>query len=362
MDDIGIDLAYLVDTPDERLDVEYKSAIELGDKIQRAKLARHIAALANFGGGYVVTGFNDDLSPSKTAPSPISRDDVSSIVKTYLEPAFHCTVRTVRSAAGRDHYVIVIPSHGAAPICVKANGPDSGKKIEGVQQGTYYIRKPGPESAPIITATDWKDVIRRCALYERASILAALEHALAGRGGSESQLNEADRLNKKLETWHRVAAAAYRDSIEKHGSGVENLAGRNFQYSYLIDSSRMGHHSKTSCRCWNRRNARWMLRLAQDGRCLFSIADQAERLSDFARIGQRPARICRNQLYSGRQPGGGVGLLAHLRGRSGYNYQGVYRRQARVRLRGRRFIQSQLACQKSCGTRRSCDSARAKLP
>lgn len=47
------DLTDLVDYPRETLDIELKDWIDLGDKVAQAKLARHIAALANHGGAAI---------------------------------------------------------------------------------------------------------------------------------------------------------------------------------------------------------------------------------------------------------------------------------------------------------------------
>ncbi len=230
-EDTGRNLSDLVDSPEERLDAEYKAQFDLTDPAQRAKLAQHIAALANHGGGYLVAGFSDAMVPIDPPPSPISRDDVASVVRKYLEPTFECALRTVRSAAGRDHQVIVVPSHEAAPICAKANGPDIGKKIVGVTQGTYYIRKAGPESAPILTANEWQKVIRRCTSYDRVAILAAIEQAIAG---SAQVRDDARERTEELAAWHDLMAADFIASVAKHGA-PQHLVDAYFQFSYLID-------------------------------------------------------------------------------------------------------------------------------
>ena len=49
-------LQELVDAPTERLDVEYKAWLNLDDREARARLAKHLCALANHGGGFVVFG------------------------------------------------------------------------------------------------------------------------------------------------------------------------------------------------------------------------------------------------------------------------------------------------------------------
>jgi predicted HTH transcriptional regulator len=104
------ELQELVDAPNETLGVEYKSGLDLNNHEARADIARHIAAIANHGGGYIVFGF-DDLT-LQYVPSPfaktIDRDIISSIVKKYLEPTFQCDVTFVRSSAGNEHQYLRI--------------------------------------------------------------------------------------------------------------------------------------------------------------------------------------------------------------------------------------------------------------
>lgn len=94
---------------------------------------------------------------------------------------------------------------------------------------TYYVRKPGPESEAIIKASKWAPLIRRCALYERASILTALDLALRGASAGEPAV-------ERLGTWHRSAAKAYQRDIVQHGAPVD-VADRHFHFSYLITPS-----------------------------------------------------------------------------------------------------------------------------
>ena len=60
----------LVEIPQERLDAEYKSWMDLNGNEARAKVAKHLCALANGGGGFLVFGFDDDMSPSLAAYRP----------------------------------------------------------------------------------------------------------------------------------------------------------------------------------------------------------------------------------------------------------------------------------------------------
>jgi Putative DNA-binding domain len=225
------ELLVLVDTPNETLGVEYKSWLDLDDNETRADLARHIAAIANHGGGYIVFGFDDKTrQPVPNASSvKVTHDTITSVVKKYLEPTFQCDVSTVASSKGDEHQVVRVPAHGASPICAKANGPmDAKGKIQGITQGLYYIRKAGPESERILTAAEWSPVIRRCAMHERASILGALDAAL--RGSSQGQVSQQDGLKE----WHDSAHAAF---LKEASGKREDAVKWHWQLSYEIERS-----------------------------------------------------------------------------------------------------------------------------
>lgn len=110
---ISTEIRELVDAPNERLDVEYKGWLDLlGDQEARADLARHIAAIANYGDGYIVFGIDDNTVWAGANPYPrvkLDRDLISSVVKRYLDPTFQCDVLAVTSAAGNNHPVVFVP-------------------------------------------------------------------------------------------------------------------------------------------------------------------------------------------------------------------------------------------------------------
>lgn len=228
------ELQELVDNPNETLEVEHKEWLELADNGEaRADLARHIAALCNHGGGVIVFGFTDSMQVAGPSASPkvsFDRDTVSAIVKKYLEPTFQCDVRLVRSSLGNEHPIIIVPPHGAAPICAKAGGPVIAGRTRGIAQGIYYIRKPGPESAPIAAAAEWAPIIRRCAMHERASIIGALDAALRGAAAPTAATTD------QLKTWHDAAHDVFLKDITEYKARAE-LAKWHCQFSYAIERS-----------------------------------------------------------------------------------------------------------------------------
>ena len=112
------DLRDLIENPREDLEVEVKSWLDLKDKVQRAKLARHLAALANNGGGYILFGLRDDLTKDESRPSSLedyNRDTITAIVKKYLTPVFQCEVRFELDRDGNKVPIVVVPSDDRVP-------------------------------------------------------------------------------------------------------------------------------------------------------------------------------------------------------------------------------------------------------
>jgi hypothetical protein len=225
-----------VDAPNETLDVEYKSWLDLVDNNEaRADLARHICAMANHGGGVIVFGFNDgDLSyagPNKHPKVIFTRDLISGIAKRYLEPAPQCDLFILKSAAGNDHPVVVVPPHGVAPVCAKAGGPEVNGKPQGIVFGTHYTRKTGPASAAVTSSADWAPIIRRCAMADRSAVLASISAALHGASQSASP-----DTSVKLKSWHEAARKAFLASIANRQE-FEQATKAYWQASYAIETS-----------------------------------------------------------------------------------------------------------------------------
>ena len=198
MDD---DLKDLIENPRETERIELKEWVDLGDPIQKANLARHLGALANHGGGYLIFGFKDDLTHDENRPSSLekyNRDVFTAIVKRYLTPSFQCEVSLVPHNSGNKFPVIRAPSHGNVPIAAKADGPqDDRRKPQGIDIGKYYIRKPGPESAPIVGAEEWRPLIRRCVLNDQDQLLTDIARLVQTPG------TPAPAARQRLKQWHQ---------------------------------------------------------------------------------------------------------------------------------------------------------------
>lgn len=190
----SLELLDLVAGINENLGIELKAWIDTGDGEARAKLARHIAALANHGGGYLIFGIDDKtrkpLGATGLELKLYSQDTIAGIVRKYLDPRVQVIVEHV-SHDGVTYPLLVVPSHGARPVIAIADGPhDSRNRPVGVTQGTIYIRVAGPESAPLRSADDWNALLDRC-LSHRSDLLGnVLRQSLARQSKPREQVTD----------------------------------------------------------------------------------------------------------------------------------------------------------------------------
>ena len=120
------DLTDLVDNPREAPDIELKQWLDLNDKVKRANLARHIAAISNHGGGYLVFGFCDDTSIDPNRPESLqfySHDTINGIIKRYLSPSFDCHVANVESSGGQPIVWCTFPATAEPRSAPSATAP-----------------------------------------------------------------------------------------------------------------------------------------------------------------------------------------------------------------------------------------------
>ena len=252
MDD---DLKDLIENPRENEGIELKSWVDLDDAYQRAQLARHLAALANHGGGYLIFGFKDDLSHEESRPASLekyNRDTITAIIKRYLTPAFQCEVVRVADSNGYEFPVIRVPGHGTAPIAAKASGPHDAKgRPRGIAEGTYYIRKPGPESAPIIGAAEWNPLVRQCLLNDRDQLLSDMADLV------QTPRTPAPPGRQRLEKWHNESEARFLKLLPKPDKLLwpVPIVENRYQLSYLISAEGNEHFPMDSLvRTWEEVN------------------------------------------------------------------------------------------------------------
>ena len=157
------ELQALLDYPREDLATEIKEWLDLSERAKRGDLARELLALANHGGGYVLLGLDESKTgwtPSGACPFDLkyySPDEINNILKAHAEPVFECYTYHIASSAGNAHVVIQVPGGHVVPIRSRG-GPAESR----LSNHVYYIRRPGPESAPPQNGQEWHELITRC--------------------------------------------------------------------------------------------------------------------------------------------------------------------------------------------------------
>jgi hypothetical protein len=184
----GSDLSELVSGKSEDLDVEYKAWMDTSDGATRAKLAKHICALANHGGGYLIFGV-DDTSHLPMGETALDRrlfdqDAIAGIVRKYLDPRVQVRVEAAEYESVL-YPVLVVPSHGSRPVIAIADGPQENNRAVGIRQGEIYVRAAGPESVAIRSPDDWNALLDRC-LAHRADLMGKVVRQAIARPGRPS--------------------------------------------------------------------------------------------------------------------------------------------------------------------------------
>lgn len=202
-----LELRPLVDHPNENLSTEIKDWLDLSEKTVRAGVARELIALANHDGGYLLFGFSE--TDGGWLPSPhdgvelahYSQDAINNILKAHAVPVFECHTAHIASSGGTFHVVVRVPGGHVVPI--RSHGGPAGSRLT---DHTYYVRRPGPESAPPDNAGEWDALISRCVANNRERQLEGFRRIIdAMRTSPEivSELAELTRGTDPLSDWIR---------------------------------------------------------------------------------------------------------------------------------------------------------------
>ena len=231
-------LADLLLEPREALDIEIKGWLDLAHcEDHKATLAKALLALANHGGGRVIlglkensSGFTADSEPPSTLDA-YTQDAINGIVQRYAEPAFHCSVHHIRHpSSGCIHPIIGVPGGHRVPIRAKRSGPND--RI--VKAHAIYIRRPGPESAEPLTASEWDQLFKRCVDGRRDELLDQIRNIVLGGPLPKAESNEVS----SLERWTRRCEDAWEQRIEAlPPDSPRRLPCGSYTFMYHIDGA-----------------------------------------------------------------------------------------------------------------------------
>jgi hypothetical protein len=252
-------LADFLANPRETREVELKRWLDLSEPENRGKVARHLMALANYGGGWLQFGFAEQPDGSFThegiacpESSRYSTDAINEIVARHASPRFHCESFWEECEEGCTgaHALIRIPGGHKVPIVCARGGPDPGNNP---RKGATYDRLPGPESSPISEANDWHELFERCLRARRDELVANVQTAieLLGPGGlahalqggeslhatNDRQEEKLDRepLATMLEKWVEESEARLREHLAEPDEDSDLYSDGSWSFAYSVD-------------------------------------------------------------------------------------------------------------------------------
>jgi hypothetical protein len=119
---------------------DYKKELTLEDAYQAAEFAKDVLAFHNSDGGMIAVGVSDDYAANGVSPVRVlDTKQIRDKVRRYLGSYVELFQDSVELSNGRLVWLIFIPPHKNAPVCMLADGPQrSNRPI--FSRGQYYYR------------------------------------------------------------------------------------------------------------------------------------------------------------------------------------------------------------------------------
>jgi hypothetical protein len=154
----------------ENQQIDFKAAQnwnEIG-RVGRAKFARHLMALANTAGGYIVIGVSEDNNGNPTGYTGMSEKQASSFdpsnvgqtINRYAEPAIEFDL-VKPDVDGKTYVVLVVyPFRNLPHVCNDACDSE-------LQRGVFYVRTPDARSRAAYRSAELHGIIQRALRNQR---------------------------------------------------------------------------------------------------------------------------------------------------------------------------------------------------
>ena len=209
----------LVDRPSESLSIELKRWIDPDQSEGKAKIVKTALALRNYGGGYLVIGFDDDThEPDQNGvPQDVQAafhiDKIQALISRYASEPFEVSVE-FPEREGQPYPVLIVPPGVKTPVAAKADLPSANGRIL-ISRHDVYIRSLRSNNTPSTTKATWRDwpsIIEVCFDNREADIGRFLRRHLSGltpevvqellgamAGGLQPEETPEDHLRKYLQ-------------------------------------------------------------------------------------------------------------------------------------------------------------------
>ena len=163
------------------------------------------------------------LEPNDAAAPPdvhgmYSSDAVNGIVDSYAAPPFHVESHFVErpGSGGVIHPILLVPGGHRVPIRATRDGP----RRAHVRKDTYYIRRPGPQSAPPQTSDEWDTFLQRVVRNGRDQLMDAIRSVLEPAATPVEAAEAPDAFHAWISMVDEVfdQHAAERPDLYQHGT------------------------------------------------------------------------------------------------------------------------------------------------
>lgn len=193
---------------------DYKSSMPWTNDNQY-DIVKDIMAFANYGGGYIVVGYDEAGETDIEKRTGIQKSDrntwettiVNQAVANFSDPPIDVDLIDVPDEVANVSYLVLhIPSHGSVPHICKRDRHDSRGKKHLLRKAAVYYRTTSKSCEEISTSSDYHKLIRACLINDRGRILRDFQQILFGKEVSkEGRSQESPDAFKVMEEQSRLA-------------------------------------------------------------------------------------------------------------------------------------------------------------
>ena len=223
----------LVDRPSESLSIELKRWIDPDQPEGKAKIVKAALALRNYGGGYLVIGFDDNTHEpdQNNVPQNVKAafhiDKIQALISRYASEPFEVSVE-FPERGGQPYPVLVVPLGVKTPVAAKADLLSDDRKAL-ISIHDVYIRSLRSNNTPSTTKATWKDwpsILEVCFDNREADIGRFLRRHLGGLtpevvqgvlGSIASGLQPEVTTEEHLQRYLQESAERYSIVVEERG-------------------------------------------------------------------------------------------------------------------------------------------------
>jgi hypothetical protein len=175
----------LVNRPSEGLSIEIKRWIDPDEPEGMAKIVRALLALRNYGGGFLLIGFdNKTLMPAGTAPRDVRSafhvDKIQGLVSRFASEPFGIAVEFPKRE-GQEYPVIAVPPGVKTPVATRSDLKNGDARL--VTAGDVYVRSLRANNTPSTAKAGWQDwpaLVETCFDNREADIGRFMRRHLGG--------------------------------------------------------------------------------------------------------------------------------------------------------------------------------------